>query len=163
MSTISAVSNLHDQSSSFLNPAPAEIRTTGSKNLGVDDFLKLIPVQLSNQDPLKPMEDTQFISQMASFTSLEQMQKLAQDFSTFTAQQKQTSAQDYLGRTVTVTDGKTTATGAVTKVSFQDGAALLSINGQDYDVASVLSISTGAAAAAGSAPITSAGPTVPAQ
>src|SRR6266568_738035 len=48
----------------------------GQKTLGVNDFLKLLTVQLQSQDPLKPMEDTAFISQMASFTSLEQMRTL---------------------------------------------------------------------------------------
>ncbi len=145
-SPISTLSNLSEQSSTYLNPT-TELRSTGSKNLGIDDFLKLITVQLSNQDPLKPMEDTQFISQMASFTSLEQMQTLAKDFSSFTTQQKQTSAQDYLGKAVSLDDGAATVSGVVTKVTFKDGSALLSINGKDYDASGVTSISNPGTAA----------------
>ncbi|SMP47251.1 flagellar hook capping FlgD N-terminal domain-containing protein [Anoxynatronum buryatiense] len=44
--------------------------------LDKDAFLRLLVTQLSNQDPLSPMEDREFIAQMAQFSSLEQMQNL---------------------------------------------------------------------------------------
>ncbi|HAA09629.1 MAG TPA: flagellar hook capping protein, partial [Syntrophomonas sp.] len=44
--------------------------------LGKDDFLKLMITQLRYQNPLEPMDNTQYISQMASFSALEQMQNL---------------------------------------------------------------------------------------
>lgn len=50
-------------------------RNTGG-TLGKDDFLRLLVTQMQNQDPLNPTEDTEFIAQMAQFTSLEQMQNL---------------------------------------------------------------------------------------
>ncbi|MCK9443572.1 MAG: hypothetical protein M0Q14_03430 [Tissierellaceae bacterium] len=51
--------------------------TNAKKNdLDKEAFLKLLTVQLSNQDPLNPMEDREFIAQLAQFSSLEQMQNL---------------------------------------------------------------------------------------
>jgi len=52
----------------------------GNSNLDKDAFLKILMAQLQNQDPLSPMEDKDFVAQMASFSQLEQMTNLSSSF-----------------------------------------------------------------------------------
>ena len=66
-------------SSNFLSPTNLNQQTSrNSQTLMKDDFLKLLIVQLKNQDPLSPVDDSQFLAQMAQFSALEQMTNIAE-------------------------------------------------------------------------------------
>ncbi|WP_391121260.1 flagellar hook assembly protein FlgD [Psychrobacillus sp. L3] len=76
------------------NKAP-KTATTGNGTLGKDAFLKILMAQLQNQDPTKPMDDSQFIAQMAQFSSLEQMTNLTTAFEKYAQVQEQTQMIEY--------------------------------------------------------------------
>lgn len=75
--------------SMYLSNQAKKSPTTGNSTLGKDAFLKILMTQLQNQDPTKPMDDSQFIAQMAQFSSLEQMTNLTTAFEEFAAVQEQ--------------------------------------------------------------------------
>ncbi|RAK23374.1 flagellar basal-body rod modification protein FlgD [Anoxybacillus vitaminiphilus] len=78
--------NTIDPSLYLSNYTPPE-RKTGQQSLGKDDFLKILLTQLQHQDPLNPLEDKEFISQMASFSTLEQMTNLTKTMEKFVESQ----------------------------------------------------------------------------
>jgi len=113
--------------------------------LGKDDFLKLLITQLQNQDPTKPLEDKEFIAQMAQFSSLEQMVEMNKTLGTFIADYKAGLSYSLLGRNVEVVDGVTgaRASGVVSEVNFTGQVPTISFNGLSYTVDQVVRVKAG--------------------
>jgi flagellar basal-body rod modification protein FlgD len=100
--------------------------------LGKDDFLKLFVAQLQHQDPMSPMENSEFMGQMASFSSLEQISNLAAANEKIAKSLASTNAIGLIGRTVTYTDADDVVhTGKVDKVITVDGKPSLTVAGID--------------------------------
>ncbi|NLL36939.1 MAG: flagellar hook assembly protein FlgD [Fretibacterium sp.] len=76
-----------------------------AKELDKDAFLRLLIAQLSNQDPLDPMEDREFIAQMAQFSTLEQITNMTRAMENLSGEQKY-SAADYVGKYVSFVKGE---------------------------------------------------------
>lgn len=100
---------------------------TKATTLDKDDFLKLLVTQLQNQDPLNPLQDTQFIAQMAQFSELEQMQNVNKTLLI-------SQATSLMGRQVTWTDQETGAPqqGTVTAVQVTDDAVKVQVGDNTY-------------------------------
>ncbi len=103
-----------------------------SRNLGKDDFLKILITQLSYQDPTKPLEDKEFISQMAQFSSLEQMTNMSNNFSNLSGMLVQSNALNLLGKNVEITSGETIIRGVVEEITGRDHPQI-KVNGKYYD------------------------------
>ena len=110
-----AVNNISNLLNTTTGASSASAVTTATNDLGKDAFLKLLIAELSNQDPLNPMEDREFISQMATFSSLEQMQNMNKTLETMSESNK-FSAVSYIGKAVSFMQDSTTADGAATSL-----------------------------------------------
>ena len=104
-----------------------------------DDFMKILITQLTHQDPSEPMEDKEFIAQMAQFSSLEQITNMNQEFAKMSAAMTANQAFSILGQNVTVVDGDKTVNGVVDAVSGRDYPQVL-VNGTYYDYTNVQAV-----------------------
>ncbi len=104
--------------------------------LDKDDFLKILITQLQHQDPTNPMQDKEFIAQMAQFSSLEQMTNMAASFGKLSSIINSSEAQSMLGRNVEILDGDKSVYGKVSQV-VRGEFPLVMVNGSFYDLEQV--------------------------
>ena len=109
---------------------------SASQNLGKDEFMKILIAQLTHQDPTEPMKDTEFIAQMAQFSTLEQITNMTQDFSKLAGILSSSQALGLLGKSVELVDGGRVVSGIVEEVSGRE-APMVMVNGKYYDFAKV--------------------------
>jgi flagellar basal-body rod modification protein FlgD len=110
------------------------------QTLNQDDFLRLLTVQLQNQDPLKPMEDAQFMGQMAQFASLEQTKELTSTVNALSTALGFSSAQQFLGKNVTVDSDGVDVSGTVSGVVMEDGLPKVLVNDKTYGTNLITSV-----------------------
>lgn len=107
-----------------------ETKTTKANDaLGKDEFLQLLVKQMQYQDPLDPQENSEYVAQLAQFSSLEQMTNLNTTMNS-------SQANSLVGRFIGWTDDKNNAyTGTVTSIKYTNGEAKLIINNSGTEVA----------------------------
>lgn len=110
-----------------------------SKELGKDDFLKILVSQLQNQDPSQPMEDKEMIAQMAQMSSLEQMNNLRGDFKSLAGAINSTVADSLLGKSVELKSEAGSVKGVVEEIVKGDFPQVL-VNGKYFDYKDVQKI-----------------------
>jgi len=127
-----ATALLVDAENKKLNVGPNQKNTLPNQNLGKEDFLKILLTQLAHQDPTAPMEDKEFIAQMAQFSSLEQMTNMATDFAKMARMLKVTEASGALGKNVELTLEDEKVQGVVRAVTRDETPQIL-VNDKYYD------------------------------
>ena len=126
--------------------ALAPISSTGASaqsafGLDFQSLLSIILTQLTYQDPLKPVDNFQFVSQLAQFSQLQQSQTLNDQVTNLLAAQAATQATSLLGRTIDVVTETTTLSGQVQGLSFTSGQPTVTIRTSDGRTVSGVSIS----------------------
>ncbi len=124
----------------------AALNPYGNAPLDKNAFMQLLVTQLQNQDPLEPVQNEDFVAQLANFSSLEQLESLNDNVvgMTFLNQSNAllsqlTQGSSLIGKEVSWTDPDTgtESAGLVRSVKIVDGVAVLNINGQNVPLATV--------------------------
>jgi flagellar basal-body rod modification protein FlgD len=106
-------------------------------------MLKIILTQLTYQDPLKPLDNFEFVSQLGQFAQLQQSQSLNDSITSLLASQAASQATGLLGKTIDLTDASgATVSGSVTAVSFASGTPQLTIKTSDGQTIADVSIAS---------------------
>ncbi len=129
---------------------PATTSATGSTGslgpggrLDKQAFLMLLVAQLKNQDPLNPMQDREFIAQLAQLNALEQLQQLNETIAAMAQHATLGQVASYLGKVVSGLERSSgeLVSGTVVRATIVDGAAVLELeSGQRIDVRDVVSV-----------------------
>lgn len=98
-----------------------------TRGITQQDFLRILSTQLTFQDPLKPIDNQQFMAQMAQFSSLEQTRMSNEKLDTLLAQQAANQSLGLIGKTVEVSSANGSVAGQVTTIAFSSGQPLLTV------------------------------------
>ena len=130
------------QITGFKAEPPEAVERVPVKMLGQNEFLKLLVTQMRNQDPMKPVSDTEFIAQMAQFSSLEQTKSMSADITKLRQGNDFLQATNLLGKEVRLSIGDMAFTkGIVTDLNVKDGEARIIVGEKTYTLDQVNSVS----------------------
>lgn len=115
---------------------------TAQNAFGLDfqSLLQIILKELTYQDPLKPVDNFEFVSQLGQFAQLQQTQSLNDQITSLLQSQSSAQATGLLGHTVDYVSNGTTFSGKVTAISFSTGQPLITIQTADGQTIGDISI-----------------------
>jgi len=122
-------------------PTGANSTTTSTSKTAVDyqSFLKLLIAEMKNQDPTKPMDSTQYVAQLATFSQVEQSVQTNTKLDQIMQSSALSQADALIGRSITSADGKTSGTVASVRLASNGLIAVLA-NGTEIPVTSGVSV-----------------------
>lgn len=138
------VSGVSGSSSSNSDPLASLASASTSQFVSQNTFLTLLITQLQNQDPMNPQDSSQFVSQLASFSSLQQMTQLNSNITSVL----ENSVTGLIGQSVTVADSTTQSgfvQGTVSGIVYYADGPAVQVNGQNYPLSAIQNVGTVAA------------------
>jgi flagellar basal-body rod modification protein FlgD len=129
-----------DNASAAQQNAGTSEAATSAFGLSFESLLKIILTQLTYQDPLKPMDNFEFVSQLAQFSQIQQGQTMNDRLEMLVSAQATGQATSLLGTQVDVPAGSATLTGKVVAISFDNGAPRVTLQTSDNRTISGISI-----------------------
>ena len=139
--------------SAATNAAPSTVTPTGSADLGKDQFLQILVAQLQNQDPTQPQDSSQFVAELAQFSSLEAQQNTVSDLNALMLGQataNSTAATSFIGKQIGFTGGTVNwdgTTGVAATVNLPSAANQLTVAIADANGSVVRTLQLGAESA----------------
>jgi flagellar basal-body rod modification protein FlgD len=108
----------------------------------MQDLMKILLTQLQYQDPTQPMDNAQFVAQIAQFATLDETRQMSESMTQLAATESLTQSVGLLGRTVKYTTSSNgTGEGQVTLITLSNGTPTMSITASDGTVTNGVSIS----------------------
>ncbi len=136
-STINTYTNAYGTASNVAGDGTVK-QSTGT--VDKTQFLSLLITELKNQDPTAPTDQKETLSQLAQFSSLEQMQNLNQTLTASSQFGQLSQSAALIGKTVNAGAGDSAVSGIVSAVAVQNGKTYLHIGSQDIDASTVTGI-----------------------
>jgi len=114
-------------------------------SLSMDDFLKIMAAEISNQNPMSSDGGSggsaDYLSQMSQFALLDEMTKISESINVLTLMGQQQYTFSLIGKEVTLSNGEgENVKGLVEKVRFEEGYGVIQVNGKDYYLGSIIEV-----------------------
>jgi flagellar basal-body rod modification protein FlgD len=122
--------------------ATAAVGATGASALGIQDFLRILTAQLNNQDPLKPMDNQEFVAQLAQFASLQQTQLVNEKLDSLLSTEAAMRSVGLLGRSVELNTPSGTTSATVTEMTFNGADPRLTVRMANGSIVRDVSLSS---------------------
>lgn len=128
--------------SSRASSTASSATSTGTNAKSSTSFIELLLSQITNQNPMEPMDNATMVTQLAQFEMVEKMDNLDENINSMMVYQNMMNSVNMMGKNVTINNPDTgeTVTGKVDSIVVQNGFPQIVVNGKSYDFSLVTKV-----------------------